>query len=93
MELLAYRELASHLTQPPKGHIVTSILNPGAVSTDIMKRDENMRLALWFTVKFSRALIMRSSEEGSRTLVHAAEGSRDTDGQYLDDCKPTEPRL
>ncbi|CAH0027234.1 unnamed protein product [Clonostachys rhizophaga] len=92
MELLAFRELAACLTQPDKGHIITSLLNPGGVKTDIM-RDDNMRLAQWLTVKIGRAFFLRSTEEGSRTLVHAAQGGRDTDRQYLDDCKPAPPHF
>jgi retinol dehydrogenase 12 len=30
---------------------------------------------------------MRKTEEGSRTLVYAAQGGPETHGQYLDDCK------
>ncbi|VUC25738.1 unnamed protein product [Clonostachys rosea] len=92
MELLTFRELASNLTQPQKGYIVTSLLNPGGVKTDVM-RDENMRFAQWLQVKIGRAFILRSTEEGSRTLVHAAQGDRDTDRQYLDDCKPAPPHF
>lgn len=32
----------------------------------------------------------RSVEEGSRTLVHAAEGAPETHGQYLDNCQISE---
>jgi retinol dehydrogenase 12 len=32
-------------------------------------------------------LIGRNVEEGSRTLIHAAEGAPETHGQYLDNCQ------
>ena len=41
--------------------------------------------AFWGTAfKYAAA---RNSEVGSRTLVHAAEGGKETHGQYLSDCK------
>jgi len=91
MELLAFRELSKTITQPSgSGRIVTSIINPGAVQTDIM-REASGFFSLY--VKTMRIAVMRTAEEGGRTLVHAAEGNRDTDGQYLCDCKPAKPEL
>jgi hypothetical protein len=91
VELLVFRELVETLTQPTNScRIVTSIINPGAVATDVMR--EARGLLLLYT-KIMRGLVMRTAEEGGRTLVHAAEGGRDTDKQYLCDCKPAGPEL
>jgi hypothetical protein len=38
-----------------------------------------------------KALLARSTEAGSRTLVHAASSSPETHGCYLSDCKITSP--
>ncbi|KAH8645623.1 putative short-chain dehydrogenase/reductase family protein [Xylariales sp. PMI_506] len=86
LELLAFREFAAALAQSQKlGRIITSIVNPGLVNTDINREAGAgitgipRRIFLW--------LLGRSSEEGARTLVHAAEGHPETNGQYLNDCK------
>ncbi|SPO07208.1 related to enoyl-CoA hydratase/isomerase [Cephalotrichum gorgonifer] len=91
MELLAFRELATALTQPSNTRrIVTSIINPGAVITDIMREARGF---FYLYVKAMQKMIMRTAEEGGRTLVHAAEGGRETDAKYLCDCQPAPPEL
>lgn len=90
IQLLVFRELSRILTQPKRGRIITSMVNPGAAATDIVRDD------VTFAFKaFTRAtrFILRTAEEGSRTLVHGAEGNRDTDGMYLEDCKPARSEL
>ncbi|KAM0427875.1 hypothetical protein ACHAPT_007334 [Fusarium lateritium] len=91
MSLLVFRELVANLTQPKAGHIVTSMVNPGGVATDIT-RDEKGFLFKAF-VKLSKIVLLRTAEEGGRTLVHAAEGGCETDGGYLDDCQPARKEL
>lgn len=59
-------------------------MNPGAVATDLV-RDPRMMLKLFTGI--TKKVVMRSAEEGSRILLHAAEGAEETHGQYLDDCK------
>ncbi|KAH7305942.1 putative short-chain dehydrogenase/reductase family protein [Stachybotrys elegans] len=90
--LLLFRELYRNLTQPTRGRIITSLINPGGVYTDIM-RDENYTLAFRLQSRLIQKLAMRTAEEGGRTLVHAAEGHHDTDGKYLADCKPARSEL
>lgn len=36
------------------------------------------------------ALLARSAEQGSRTLVHAVLGDEETHGKYLADCEASE---
>ncbi|KAF4452556.1 Short-chain dehydrogenase reductase family [Fusarium albosuccineum] len=91
IELLAFRELVARLTQPQSGHIVTSMINPGGVATDITRDGKGLLFKAF--VRVSKMVFLRTAEEGSRTLVHAAEGGRETDGQYLDDCQPARPEL
>ena len=87
LELLAVRELADKMTaaeKPGQGHVTVSILNPGVVRTELERN------AIGWWLKFRRWLtaltLSRTVEEGSKTLVHAAYGGRETHGQYLDDC-------
>lgn len=63
---------------------MVSIANPGAVRTDIL-RDAGFFMRL--NLQFLYLVVMRTAEEGARTLVSAAEGGQETHGQYLDDCK------
>lgn len=39
----------------------------------------------------ARVVLARSTEVGSRTLVHAGMQGAESHGQYLSDCKITEP--
>lgn len=85
MELFLVRELAGQTSKSAKSNqVVISILNPGAVATDIV-RDGGAFVRAYSRV--AQKMFCRTAEEGSRTLVHAAEGAEDTHGQYLDDCK------
>ncbi|KAK4040660.1 hypothetical protein C8A01DRAFT_15502 [Parachaetomium inaequale] len=85
IQLLTVREFANELTKSTKpGKIVTSVINPGFVATQIM-RHEGPLFQIYLRVL--RKMLARTAEEGSRTLVHGAEGGEETHGQYLDDCK------
>ncbi|ETS85489.1 hypothetical protein PFICI_03514 [Pestalotiopsis fici W106-1] len=89
METLIFREFSQKVSASPKpGSIVTSILNPGVVVTDLNR--EVQRGILGIPRRIFMRVIGRTPEEGSRTLVHAAEGSPQTNGQYLDDCRAGE---
>ncbi|PMD30124.1 putative short-chain dehydrogenase [Hyaloscypha variabilis F] len=81
--LLACRELAAHVSQSTKsGNIVVSLVNPGSVA-----KSESHREHGGVAFRLARKALMRKTEEGSRTLLYAAQGGPDTHGQYLDDCK------
>lgn len=85
MELLLVRELADQITKSSKpGRITVTILNPGFVKTEIM-RDATWLFRIYCVCL--AAAMARTSEEGGRILVSAAEGGEETHGQYLDDCK------
>lgn len=83
--LLFSRELADLTRISEKGHsIVINNVNPGAVITDIVRNPEGLR-RIYALV--TQKLFCRPTEEGSRALVHGAEGAEETHSQYLDDCK------
>ncbi|KAK2609684.1 hypothetical protein N8I77_003174 [Diaporthe amygdali] len=89
MELLIFRELADQITKSSKpGRITTSIINPGFVKTEIM-RDGTWLFRIYYVCL--AALMSRTPEEGGRILVNAAEGGKETHGQYLDDCQVGTP--
>lgn len=84
MQLLIVREFANELAKSTKpGKIITSVVNPGFVATQLMRQKGPL-----FQVyqKVLQKVLARTPEEGSRTLVHGAEGGEETHGQYLDDC-------
>jgi hypothetical protein len=85
IELQCIRELAAEVAKSNKqGKVIVSLVNPGSVRTNIMHD-----AGFWYSmyVKAVRAVLSRSAEEGSRTLVIAAEGGVETHGAYLNDCK------
>ena len=85
VQLLTVREFANELAKSTKeGKIITNVVNPGFVATDIM-RHSTWTFQLWY--RPLRWIMARSAEEGGRTLLHGAEGAEETHGQYLDDCK------
>jgi len=85
IELLLVRELASEITKSQKeGNVVASLINPGAVDTAIMRHNEGKAFAV--LMAGLRKFVMRTAEEGGRTLVFAAYGGKETHGKYLDDC-------
>lgn len=86
VQLLLVRELAERATATEDGdcRVIISATNPGAVETNIT-RDPG--LFLQACTKLAQKLTCRTAEEGSRTLVHAAQGGPETHGKYLDDCQ------
>ncbi len=84
--LLAVRELAYQVTKSGKAErVVISGLNPGSVTSDISRDPHGLvhGFGLWALKTF----VHRKTEEGARSLVHAAYGVEETHGQYLSDCK------
>ncbi|QSZ34821.1 hypothetical protein DSL72_007680 [Monilinia vaccinii-corymbosi] len=86
--LLFARELAVALAESEErgrqGHIVANVVNPGLVNTAITR---NATGAAKHVMQGMMTLLARTTEEGARTLVIAAEGGEETHGQYLDDGK------
>ncbi len=44
-----------------------------------------------YVLTIVKALIARTTEVGSRTLVHSAAAGRESHGQYMSECKVKEP--
>ncbi|KAF6799589.1 short-chain dehydrogenase reductase [Colletotrichum sojae] len=85
IQLLVFREFADLLAKSDsQGRVVTSIVNPGYVATDITRE----ATGFWFKLylRLLSATLSRTAEVGSRTLVHAAYGDDETFGEYLEDC-------
>ena len=63
-----------------KGDVVINMVNPGFCDSELFK-DPSMPF------KMQMKIMGRSAEEGSRALVDAVARGRDSNGQYLSDCK------
>ncbi|KAJ9605941.1 hypothetical protein H2200_009790 [Cladophialophora chaetospira] len=60
--------------------VTVNCVNPGLCHSELARH-------LGFAMVIIKAILARSSEVGSRTLVHAASSGPETHGQYLSDCK------
>ena len=80
------RSLAALKPLPTKGHgVVINYLTPGFCHSELNREQTDI-----VTRTFTR-LLARTTEAGSRTLVHAALADEKTHGQFLLDCKVDAP--
>lgn len=84
IEVLLVREIAASniLEQPPS--IIVNSITPGLCHSDIARDLKGFGAAAFSFVKL---LIARSTEHGSRTLVHASSAGIESHGQFLYDCQ------
>ena len=79
------RELAKLTRASRKGDgVIVNLINPGMVVSGALREWTGFKA---FQLKVLQVLLFRSTEVGSRTILNAAEGGKDTHGQYMDDCK------
>ncbi|KAF1935289.1 retinol dehydrogenase 12 [Clathrospora elynae] len=84
VQLLIVRAIADH--HPASEFPVTiNIVNPGLCWSELAR--EATGWGFWFF----RLIVARSTEVGSRTLVHAGASGIETHGKYLSDCMIEEP--
>jgi NAD(P)-dependent dehydrogenase (short-subunit alcohol dehydrogenase family) len=82
MEVYIVREMAAR--KPADKYPVTiNMLNPGLCHSELGREGS-------IALKIMKFLLARTTEEGSRTLVHATGAGSETHGEYLSDCKITE---
>jgi len=84
--MLCVRQLASLLTESsksehnPKPLVIVNNVAPGYCATSLFRYDDSV------ATRVSLKILGRSSEEGSRTLVHGATAGRESHGEYLSEC-------
>ncbi|KAK5149016.1 hypothetical protein LTR04_000186 [Oleoguttula sp. CCFEE 6159] len=85
--LYAVREMAARSPISRKSNVIIDNLTPGACKSDIFRDDTSFIQRLIMNVMIS--LIARTTEVGSRTLVHAVkpELEGNAHGAFLMDCK------
>lgn len=84
VQMLIVRAIADH--HPASEFPVTiNIVNPGLCWSELAR--ESTGWGFWLF----RLIVARSTEVGSRTLVHAGASGVETHGKYLSDCMIEEP--
>lgn len=84
IQLMIVRAIADQ-HPPSKFPVTINIVNPGLCWSSLAR--EATGWGFWFF----RLVVARSTEVGSRTLVHAGASGVDTHGKYLSDCMIEEP--
>lgn len=77
-----FTKLIEHLpAQSASNQVIVNLVNPGWCGTELGR---NKQQAIFEKICFR--MIGRTSEEGSRTLVHAVTAGRETHKKYLSEC-------
>jgi NAD(P)-dependent dehydrogenase (short-subunit alcohol dehydrogenase family) len=84
IQLLIVRDIAEN-HPAGKSPVTINILNPGLCHSELAREAGGWGFWLF------KLLVARSTEVGSRTLVHAGAAGVETHGKYLDDCEIAEP--
>lgn len=79
--LFAVRELAQHLEERMGQLIVINAPNPSWCKSQLMRENES------FGQRMGERMMARSTEEGSRALVHGILSGKESSGQYIDNCQ------
>ncbi|KAG1890117.1 hypothetical protein F4604DRAFT_1708733, partial [Suillus subluteus] len=89
LEVMFIRELSSRLPTPTL--VAVSAVNPGFCHSRLSREIESSPI-FKFAVSIYKGVLARTTEMGSRTLVHAAiePGERERHGHYLSSCEVTE---
>ena len=83
--MYAVENLAKLTRASSKGDdVVINDVNPGMVVSEAMREWTGVKYVF---LRLLQMTVMRSTEVGSRTLLNAVEGGKDTHGQYMDDCR------
>ncbi|KAH7348787.1 short chain dehydrogenase [Rhexocercosporidium sp. MPI-PUGE-AT-0058] len=75
------REMAERRKEYP---VTVNLVNPGLCESELAREGN-------WQVRVMKALLARTTEVGSRTLVHGASAGKETHGVYLSECVVGEP--
>ena len=80
LEVLILRQIVAQ--NAPAGYpVIINTLNPGFCVSELMRESGFSKTVM------RTAFHARTTEEGSRTLVHGVQAGKDSHGQYIHDCK------
>ncbi|KAI8840302.1 NAD(P)-binding protein [Chytriomyces cf. hyalinus JEL632] len=85
MQVLLARELAKSVDSDK---VILNFLNPGLCHSNLSSPAKGFSSFMLETIKY---WVARTTEVGSRTLVHALTIGKESHGQYLSSCKVEEP--
>lgn len=85
IQMFLLRELAKIYPTSETG-VIINMLSPGLVKTGLTRR---LGLTSRAFIGAFRALLARTPEMGSRTILHALSLGEESHGKYLDNCKLT----
>ncbi|KAK8086485.1 hypothetical protein PG994_001459 [Apiospora phragmitis] len=85
--LFAVRELAKRSSATGKGDSIINTPNPSFCKSNLAQESADSR-----AYKLFEKALARSTEEGSRVLVHGLLAGLETNGQYLSNCQVETPR-
>lgn len=81
--LYATRELAKRAdAEHGEASIIINTPNPSFCVSDLIREQGD-----GIGIKIANKVMARSTEEGSRALVHGIWGGKETHGEYLSNCK------
>ncbi|KAF2878608.1 short-chain dehydrogenase [Massariosphaeria phaeospora] len=85
-KLLEVFSVRAMTNRRPSSQIPVTIncVNPGFCHSELARNAVGVQAIMFAVMKF---LFARTTEQGSRTLVHAGSQGAETHGQYLSDCK------
>jgi hypothetical protein len=79
--LFAVRALAKRLEESKGPLVVVNTPNPSWCKSELMRENES------FGNRVGERMMARSTEEGSRALVHGILSGKESSGQYIDNCQ------
>ncbi|KAI6781211.1 retinol dehydrogenase 12 [Emericellopsis cladophorae] len=90
LEVMLVESFSEAMKQGPNADkpVIINSVNPGLCYSDL-GRDLKGFAGYFFSAL--KAFMARTTEVGSRTLVHAAASGKESDGQYLSECRVTKP--
>ena len=80
--LYAVRELAERTKSSEKGFCIINTPNPSFCKSNLARERKDSR-----GFKVFESMIARSTEEGSRVLIHGLLAGEESNGQYLSNCR------
>lgn len=90
LEVFMVRALAERMNSGPHANepIILNCLNPGLCHSSLSRSVTGIRRLIF---EFFKLAMARTTEQGSRTLVAAAEAGAESHGQYMSDCRVVPP--
>jgi retinol dehydrogenase-12 len=77
-----FRHVVAKRNQGESNQVIVNLVNPGWCQTELGRYKEK-----GLGERIMAPLIIRTAEQGSRTLAHGVMAGRETNGQYLSECQ------